>query len=278
MRKLAKPIDDVGEVFLACISGFRNHNLKSRLSSVKIDIVSAAVDFELAASSNTLHTLIPQNDINGIVTKQEMLDVYTNGMVSNSLGRKIYDKLLAGPVHGRCPLCGQGRVKTLDHHLPKSLYPALAVVPANLIPSCSDCNKAKLDAKPISAEYETIHPYFDDIESDLWLHARVIEESPTGIQFFVKIPENWNNVKSKRVKHHFKTFKLSSLYTSLAADEISGIRYYLTQLFSKTGYQGVKEHLSEEAISREKVYLNSWQTAMYKALTDSYWYCSGGFK
>jgi hypothetical protein len=95
MRKLAKPIDDVGEVFLDCISGFRNHNLKSRLASVKMDIVSAAVDFELAASSNTLHTLIPQNDINGIVTKQEMLDVYTNGMVSNSLGRKIYDKLLA---------------------------------------------------------------------------------------------------------------------------------------------------------------------------------------
>lgn len=278
MRKLAKPIDDVGEVFLACISGFRNHNLKSRLASVKIDIVSAAVDFELAASSNTLHTLIPQNNINGIVTKQEMLDVYTKGMVNNSLGRKIYDKLLASPVHGRCPLCGQGLVKTLDHHLPKSLYPSLVVVPANLIPSCFDCNKAKLDAKPIGAEYETIHPYFDDIETDLWLHARVIEESPTGIQFFVETPENWNNVKSRRVKHHFKKFKLSSLYTSLAADEISGIRYSLIQLFSKVGYQGVKDHLSEEATSREKVYLNSWQTAMYKALADNYWYCSGGFK
>lgn len=278
MRKLAKPIDDVGEVFLACISGFRNHNLKSRLASVKIDIVSAAVDFELAASSNTLHTLIPQNDINGIVTKQEMLDVYTNGMVSNSLGRKIYDKLLASPVHSRCPLCGQGTVRQLDHHLPKAFYPALAVVPANLIPSCYDCNKAKLDAKPISAECETIHPYFDDIESDLWLHARVIEESPTGIQFFVKAPENWNDVKSKRVKHHFKTFKLSSLYTSLAASELSGIQYSLTNLFSKAGDQGVKAYLRDQALSREKAYLNSWQAAMYKALADSDWYCSGGFK
>lgn len=221
---------------------------------------------------------MPQDDIWG-VKKEEMINVYTQRMVKkDSAGRQTYDKLLASPVHGRCPLCGQGLVNTLDHHLPKSLYPALAVVPTNLIPSCFDCNKAKLDIKPISAEYETIHPYFDDIETDLWLHARVIEESPTGIQFFVKAPENWNDVKSKRVKHHFKTFKLSSLYTSLAASELSGIQYSLANLFSKVGDQGVEAYLREEASSREKVYLNSWQTAMYKALADSYWFCSGGFK
>lgn len=282
MRKLPKPLDDAGDVFVTCISRIRNNvknnNLKDRLALVKPNIVAAAVEFESAASTNTLHTLMPQDNI-GSVKREEMINVYTERMAKkDSAGRQTYDKLLASPLHSRCPLCGQREVRQLDHHLPKASYPALAVVPANLIPSCYDCNNAKSDARPISAEYETIHPYFDDIESDLWLHARVIEESPTGIQFFVKAPENWNDVKSKRVKHHFKTFKLSSLYTSLAADEISGILYYLTQLFSKTGCQGVKDHLSEVATSREKVYLNSWQTAMYKALADSDWYCSGGFK
>jgi 5-methylcytosine-specific restriction endonuclease McrA len=278
MRKLTKPLDDPGSVFLTCISRVRNIGLKSRLTSVEATIVAAANEFEAAASTTTLHTLLPQNDVNGIVTKQEMLEVYTNRMAKKDApGRSIYDKLLAAPVHGRCPLCGQRVVSTLDHYLPKTEYPALAVVPINLVPACADCNKTKIAAIPKTADQETIHPYFDDVETDLWLYAKVIETSPAVLQFFVKPHVDWDIVKAKRIEHHFKVFKLSYLYTSHAATELLNIRDRLAQLFSKTGYKGVNAHLSEEAATRESAYLNSWQTAMYKALAANFWYCSGGF-
>jgi len=283
MRKLPKPLDDAGDVFLTCISRIRNNvknnYLKDRLDLVKLNIVSAAVEFESAASTNILHTLMPQDDINGIVTKQEMIDVYTQRMVKkDSAGRQIYDKLLATSAHNLCPLCGQRTVSTLDHHLPKALYPALAVVPTNLIPACWDCNNAKLEAKPSNSENETIHPYFDDVETDLWLYATVIEDSPPVLRFFVNPPANCDEIKAKRLKYHFQIFKLSRLYTSHAASELSNIQHSLTKLFSKVGDKGVKDYLREEASSREKVYINSWQTAMYKALSNSDWYCLGGFK
>jgi hypothetical protein len=278
MRNLAKPSDDPGAFFLTCISRVRNLDLKSRLTSVQSAIVTAANEFEVAASTATIHKLALQEDIFEIVTKQEMIEIYTNRMAKKDApGRPLYDKLLSSCAHGRCPLCGQRVVSTLDHHLPKSQYPALSVVPINLIPACADCNKAKIDSVPKTASQETIHPYFDDVESDLWLYAKVVETSPAALHFFVESPIACDAAKAKRIKYHFKVFKLSYLYTSHAATELVNIRDRLAQLFFQAGYEGVVAHLNEEAKSRQSTYMNSWQTAMYKALASSDWYCSGGF-
>jgi hypothetical protein len=281
MQKLVKPNDDPESVFLMCISRVRDDNLKTRLTSMSSAIKDYANQFEIAASNTTLHALRPYNNVGGIVTNEEIIAVYTDRMVKrDSPGRDIYDKLLLLPKYGRCPLCGHGVVCTLDHHLPKTKYPTLAVVPTNLVPACRDCNTAKTSAIPITGEEETIHPYFDNIETDLWLYATVIEteDSSPVLRFFVQPPPSWDNLKIKRVKHHFKVFKLSTLYTSQAGTELTNIRDRLIQLFSAEGIQGVKSHLREEADSRAKGYLNSWQTAMYKALAASDWYCSEGFK
>jgi hypothetical protein len=278
MRKLTKPVDDPGIVFRTCISRVKNVDLKSRLTAIEGAVEAAAKAFDNAASTTTLHTLLPQNDVNGVTIK-EMSDVYTNRMAKKDTpGRLFYDKLLAAPEHGRCPLCGQRVVSTLDHHLPKTKYPAFTVVLTNLVPACADCNKTKIDIIPKSADQETFHPYFDDIETDLWLDARVIETSPAVLQFFVKSPIDWDDVKVQRIKNHFKLFKLSSLYTSHAATELINIQDSLSKIFSRAGYQGVNTHLYSEAKSREVAYLNSWQTAMYRALATSHWYCSEGFR
>ncbi len=65
-----------------------------------------------------------------------------------------------------CPSCGEdGRPRTLDHYLPKDIYPEFSIVLLNLIPMCDWCQGEKL------AEYITsdgrkryIHPYFDDVD------------------------------------------------------------------------------------------------------------------
>lgn len=278
MRKLQKPDDDPGEVFLTCISRVRNQNLKARLTSVEPNIVAAADAFEAAVSATMLHTVVPQHNVGGVVTKEEMSAVYTQRMAKQDApGRPIYDRLLAAPTFGRCPLCGQRMVTTLDHHLPKGHYPALAVVPVNLVPACGDCNKNKIDAVPQNEEDQTLHPYYDDVEGDPWLYAKVVEGTPPALTFFVDPPDCWEEVKSERVRYHFKLFKLDVLYASHAAEELLNIRYSLKNLFEQAGSEGVRRHLLENAQSREVVCMNSWQTAMYKALAVNDWYCAGGF-
>jgi hypothetical protein len=273
MRKLQKPTDSPLDVLLKCIRNYEDQDLINRIKSVGDKIVEASNEFEEKVKSKSLHTLMPHDGVLGIVTTKEMKNVYNDKFAKKGQpGRDIYDRILNAPKLNKCPLCGSGVVTTLDHHLPKAKYPALAVTSINLIPSCSDCNKTKTATRPLTAEEETLHPYFDDVEDDLWLKAKVIEQNPIGFKFYVVQPENWDDLKFKRVKNHFKTFKLGRLYSIFAAGEISLRELTLNRIYDISGSQGLILQLEDYAESSEKVHLNSWQSAMFRALEKSEWY------
>lgn len=278
MRKLPEPSLNVVAVYTTCISKVKDPNLKSKLTLCASFINNANDIYERAAKGQNLNTINAHDSINGTVTKSEMIKVYTGRMVPKKApGRTFYDKLLTSAPHGRCPLCGHRIVTTLDHILPKSHYPVYSVAPINLVPACKDCNISKEDVIPSSKEDVIIHPYFDDIESDLWLKAKVIESQPVVISFYVEKPTNWDNTKHLRVKNHFSVLGLSILYTSQSAEELINIRYSLETLYAKGGKVAVKNYLIDAANSRTAAYLNSWQSAMYTALCNSEWFCDGGF-
>lgn len=279
MRKIQKPNFDPKAVYLACVSRIRNGQLRTRLQAIVGDVEIAADDYDSKAENNSLY-LIPQYDnIGGSVTKQEMEEVYTLRMAKKGrAGRKYYDKLKASAKYGVCPLCGHRQVSQLDHYLPKANFPLLAVLPFNLVPSCSDCNKAKLTKIPTDAESQTLHPYYDDIANKQWLYAEIIETSPAAVRFFVETSTMPRNVTEDRIKHHFTTLELDDLYRSQAAVELSNIRGQLSKLFDSGGEDRVRKFLSECVESRAKVQLNSWQTAFYQAIAESDWFCKGGFR
>ncbi|MFJ9642166.1 hypothetical protein [Streptomyces sp. NPDC101206] len=70
-------------------------------------------------------------------------------------------------------LCGHGIADTLNHQLPKIVYPLLAVAPLNLVPACRGCNSHRSELAPRTAEEQTLHPYCDDLGDHVWLTARV---------------------------------------------------------------------------------------------------------
>jgi hypothetical protein len=251
--------------------------LKERLTATEPYVVAAAMAFDTAATNAQLHTIPSQTTV-GRVTKEEMVYVYDGRMADKeSPGRYIYDEIITAPAQGRCPLCGQRNVTTLDHHLPKARFPALAVVPTNLVPSCYDCNIVKRTVMPQTQEEQTLHPYYDDVETDRWLEATVIESHPAALTFEVRPPATWDHVKSSRAVNHFAVFELGSLYSSEAAAMLSDIRYFLVSIYSKAGTEGVRSHLAEMSMSCEMANLNSWRAATYRALSSSQWYCEGGF-
>jgi hypothetical protein len=279
MRKLPLPTYTAEYAFSTCISRIKNQDLRNRLSNIKVTIIAAAADYELAADANTLYQIASTESVDDVVTADEMSDVYDLRMVkSRGPGRPIYDKLISAPEHGRCPLCGQGTVWTLDHHLPKQLYPKFAVTPANLVPSCLNCNKIKGSTVPTTPEDSSLHPYFDDVDTHRWLTAAVADSAPAAVLFDITRPADWNDILFARVRHHFKLLNLASLYSGHAAEEMSHIRDYVSGLHTSAGPEAVKQHLRDQANSREAARRNSWQTAMYRALEASDWYCNAGFK
>jgi hypothetical protein len=278
MWKVQRPATTSIDSFRTSISRISNDDLKNRLESIEAEIVQASAVFEAGAAAVTLHTFVETDGVAGIVTTKEMVDVYDLRFArKRSPGRAIYDAIREGPLHARCPLCGNGTVWTLDHHLPKTGFPALAVAPLNLIPACMECNKFKLAATPHNAEDETLHPYFDDVEDDRWLAAEVVELQPAAVRFSVHPPVGWSPVLAERVRRHFAMLKLAYRYGVEAGRELANLEKLLKGLFAKAGIAEVRRHLLDVADTHESTRRNSWQTAMYKALADCDWYCGGGF-
>src|SRR6266568_7259156 len=274
MWRIAKPSTTVLVAYRKCTGSVMDSGLKRRFDVSESAVVVADTLFRAAAGLGEFGNTKPKNFELPNVTSDEMVWLYRQKMVPKGApGRVIYDVLRAGAKRGTCPLCGHRDVMTLDHYLPKSTYPALSVNPLNLIPSCSDCNKTKL-----AGTASTIHPYFDNIEDDRWLYARVVEQHPASVRFYPVAPATWSSALGDRLKSHFELLALNRLYAFQAARMLSNLRLLLSDLHAIGGADAVQYRVSDDARSYRNSSLNSWETAMFEALAASSWFCDGGFK
>lgn len=277
MVNINKPTDNAKDVFETCISNYSNESYKTRLNSVSTFIESSSTNYDNQASANNLNSISMTDNVNSIVTVDEMTKVYDHKLVRKGQpGRGYYEKLRLSAKNNICPLCNQRTVTTLDHVLPKTLYPTFAVTPFNLIPACADCNKIKDRYQPDAPEKEIIHPYYDDISIQQYLFALVEETTPASLSFYIKL-SNPATIIEKRLEKHFSLFSLNELYTSNAAEELCNISHRLSKLYSTGGKDCVAQYLIDEFESRYQNNKNSWQTAMYKALAENDWFCNEGF-
>jgi len=278
MRSITVPIFAARDTFDQCVDSLRNRGLKERLRAIGGNIEVAAAAYEELGAQRAWYRIAAATQV-GAVTSDELGQLYKNTLSrKRSRTRPIYDEILAAAPRGICPLCAQRDAKTLDHFLPKSAHPALVVSPINLVPSCSDCNKAKSDAQAGREEEQTLHPYFDLVDADQWLRAEVIQGEPVTVRFLVVPPATWPDALTERVRHHFAVFRLGALYTTHAAVELANIRTILARLADSAGPDGVRGRLIEDAEGRREQFLNAWQTAFYEALARSDWFCAEGYQ
>src|SRR6266436_1055374 len=71
----------------------------------------------------------------------------------------VRGELMASAPQGLCPMCGRGRVATLDHFLPKYQYPEFAAYAKNLVPACYDCNNLKGNKCGMTPGSQFLHAY-----------------------------------------------------------------------------------------------------------------------
>lgn len=252
---------------------------RTRLAAAADAVEASGDQFRAAAAEQMLHALLPEDfQIPGIRMDEKAVTwLYQNGMVSGP-GRAIYDELMSAPENERCPLCGHGTVSELDHFMPKSGYPALCVDPLNLIPACSDCNRAKGDTRAGTPAELPLHPYIDDIDNESWLDARVIhEDGSVRLEFFVSPPSAWDHILAARVRNHFRLFGLRKAYALKANGYISEVRGYLGSVLATGGADSVQSHLLEMASSSLIQRPNSWMGAAYRSLARDTAFCQGAF-
>lgn len=279
MRSLPKP-DMTGVMALElCASSIRDVDLKARLLHAKVAVAAAELQYLEHGEAATLYSIAQANNVGGQLSGKQMERVYNGTFVRSRKTREVYSQLKKACANDICPLCGQGTVHQLDHYLPITNFPVFGLTSINLIPACSDCNKYKLVHVPSTAEEQTIHPYFDNVETEQWLVGEVVEAAPPSVAFAVRAPDSWTEVQVERIRTHFRIFKLGALYATHAAVEINNMRYALKKMAATPDSANrISAHLLDRAESCAQVHVNSWQRATFEALANSQWFCAGGFE
>jgi hypothetical protein len=249
----------------------------ARISAAVPALLGTAASFNAAAIERSLET-IPRVAVVGGASKADLLSLYTDQMSDMKGGaRRFYDLIRNSSPNGKCPLCGVGQVRTLDHHLPKSRYPALAVCPYNLVPACDFCQSGKLAKFPSSPGEQTIHPYYDNFTDQQWIFGALNTAGSPALIFRVDAPKAWPAVDQARVNRHFTVFKLGLVYTSNANDDLSTLRDQLERIGAIGGRNAVLAHLEDER-DRWVQRVNSWQHVMFQTLAENTWFLDGGYR
>lgn len=276
MLTLARPALMPARVLSDCVGGCSDPALVSRLNTIEATLIATANQYDHLAKHQALH-MVSRLAAVGPVSKTEMENLYSDQMsATQGAARAYYNAIRNAPANAKCPLCGVGTVAVLDHHLPKSKYPDLAVCPFNLVPACDFCNNAKRARFPKNAGEQTIHPYYDDFTREQWIFANLNTAGPPVLIFQVTPPSTWPLVSQERALRHFTVVKLGTTFTSNANDDLITLRGHLSSIRLSKGAACVQAYLNEEQM-RYRTRLNSWQHVMYQTLAASSWFVNGGY-
>ena len=273
MISLELPRDEFEETYALCVNGVQDRAMPSRFLESAEELARIATSYSAALEDERFEDLRLHEQAYGSVTKDDMVWLYENRFVDGP-GRVVYNRMFMSSKYNRCPYCMCNGVKSIDHYVGKSVYPMLAVTPANLVPSCSDCNKNKSDKIITGSDDLILHPYFDRVDVR-WLYAKFIE-AELRVSFYFEAPLTYSDKNTRRLENHFNQLKLASLYADLAAVDMTSLKFGLSKTFIGAGADGVHDWLSDEAKNPNRR-INTWQTAMYDALAANEFYCSGGF-
>jgi hypothetical protein len=277
MRLLKKPTIDALKVYNDCIG---QTSIENQFTTARGIILKNYKYYEDKAKNNELYKF--RNSMRGEgnqavignLKKQNLVDLYSSRMVEGN-GRKYYDTLIMHAPLKKCPFCGFGQVSTLDHFLSKSYYPIFSILPINLIPSCTDCNKGK-GASTVTKENQIPHPYFEssEIENDIWLFSEIQKTAPPTATFHTKCPAKWQRDLAKRIETYFKDFNLAHRFSIEASNRLISICYMLKILDT---IDLRKQYLETYAKTEITIRKNSWEAALYTALVNSDWFIETGF-
>ncbi len=169
-----------------------------------------------------------------------------------------------------CPMCGSPTTGSIDHYLPRAVFPEFSILYSNLVPACMHCNSAtKGDTYRGLKSERFIHPYYDSFaEEPLWQVSIV---PPYEAARFVATP--MAQMESERaeiiafhLKHvlgdQFKEWMRTQWgrYPEILAKRRGGATTPLLP-------ENVLLHLEKDTAEAEITDgINGWRTALYRGL------------
>lgn len=279
MKRLSIPNHNYSDLIDLCIEGIADTQaIKPRIIANKQNLLLDANVYDTKINQGRIYTYTPLIRFHDAMcikgTKDDYEKLYTQYFVPKAKKtRAIYDEILTS-AKGECPFCGGlGDPSNLDHFLPKAEFPQFSIYPANLVPSCRDCNMGeKKVGYAKSAEEQTIHPYLDKaiFFEEQWITADYIADSslaePGEFRYYVNTPSHWNDVDKQRAEKYFKDFNIANRYAKRATASLKANLTFIRSMLAAgiSRHSIINENLRSLIINAP--FVNYWEVGMSDGL------------
>ena len=173
-----------------------------------------------------------------------------------------------------CAYCAARDASTLDHYLHKAgagRFPEFAILPVNLVPSCSRCNPNGRGYVDAAGRRALIHPYFDVIPRVSLLHADVAVDARgvPAATFRVDLaacPEE-HMAFARLYARHVRLLQLLDSYRdrSISDDVLPSIVHHIRTMPPGTNRMAAAAALIETARDKAaRLGENHYQVALYR--------------
>lgn len=214
--------------------------------------------------------------------KNHLLDLYNSRLSkAGTTARKYYDLLKSYSVDNKCALCHISDANSLDHFLPKELFPSLTISPNNLIPSCDKCNRKKLEYFTKQKNAQLIHPRFEKYYNTFWLLAHFDERQNRIVVLPNKNIYHKESTEYHRVLKHISRLDIAAAYETNAMRKVREIVRATIINTNLTLEEAVKKEIetlqanAEECIEA-KFTFDMWKWITCMALLESDYFLNNG--
>ncbi|WP_148667195.1 HNH endonuclease [Bradyrhizobium amphicarpaeae] len=163
MNRVSLPTFDDAAAFLALSS---NSRLKSypELQAIVPDVLDCYDTYMAAGGDPAL--------VNNVILSDPIAGYLRDHYASPPRNVAYIRQMRDSTEHLVCPMCGSMHSGTLDHFLPKSVFPIFALFSKNLVPACK-CNSKRNDVYVGATQAERVlHPYFDNCLEERLVRAQ----------------------------------------------------------------------------------------------------------
>ena len=192
----------------------------------------------------------------------------------------LRDEILGSALHDACPYCNATSVDSLDHALPRAVYPEFSILAQNLVPACATCNRKKGDECFQETGRNLMHPYFVHIPVEPILFAAVaVGAREVTWEFYLQQNGCIDDDQFESIENLFNLLDLADRYFRISVGDIMDRTAHLDELHQAGGLTEIRRYFQGEANSaRRRRGENYWKTAILRALADSDDFCDGGHR
>lgn len=246
------------------------------LLNARQDVVNAYENYEAFLKDIKGFTSLAEDS--ALLTKslQDNFSLLDKGRPLEGLRSHIFRA--AEPQNFQCPLCGRAQVCALDHFLPKDQFPEYSILVDNLIPVCERCNRLKGAECDREGGMLMLHAYYDEFPNQEILFAEVGIDASVSISYELRRPGLMDSSLYRRIERQFDILRLLDFYQMEAVAEITDQVELYDDAFTASGSSGVENILAVLMRGAEKRGVNHWKAALYRGLSRSSEFCSGGYR